>query len=252
MAAERSSRALSLAGLSLPAAKVMVLTVRSASGTHGMATANGTLPLTSHQSQTAQRILDAAAHLFSEHGLGGTSIQAVADVARVSKANVFHHFANKLTLYRAVLERKARGIHRRTQTLTDTTIPMGERLKQFVATNLDSMLADPESVNLFIRGLMDPRPSRTRNLVEEAAEQTLRLVTEALETCRRTEDLPRETDVSALAVALLGANLTYFQLRNVVSGTGARLGDPTNFADGISALFSGALTAAPRDRSSAT
>ena len=217
-----------------------------------MATANGSLPLTSHHSETAQRILDAAAHLFSEHGMGGTSIQAVADAARVSKANVFHHFANKLTLYRAVLERKARGVHRRTQTLTDATIPMRERLKEFVATNLDSLLAEPESVNLFIRGLMDPRPSRTRNLVEDAAEQTLQLVTEALETCRRAADLPSETNVSTLAIALLGANLTYFQLRNVVPRTRAGMSDPANFADGIAALFSGSLISAPKDRSSAT
>ena len=217
-----------------------------------MATANGTLPLTSHHSDTAQRILDAAARLFSEHGMGGTSIQAVADAARVSKANVFHHFANKPTLYRAVLERKARGIHRRTHTLTDTAIPMRERLKEFVATNLDGMLAEPESVNLFIRGLMDPRPSRTRNLVEDAAKQTLHLVTEALEVCRRAADLPRETNVSTLAVALLGANLTYFQLRNVVPQAGAGLSDPANYADGIAALFSGSLIGAPKDRISAT
>jgi AcrR family transcriptional regulator len=42
-----------------------------------------------------QRIVDAAVSLFAEHGVGGTSLQMIADAIGVTKAAVYHQFKTK-------------------------------------------------------------------------------------------------------------------------------------------------------------
>ncbi len=50
-------------------------------------------------------ILDAALRLFSHRGYGATSVQDIAAEAGVSKGNVYHHFADKETIFRTLLDR---------------------------------------------------------------------------------------------------------------------------------------------------
>jgi AcrR family transcriptional regulator len=48
-------------------------------------------------------ILEAALDLFSRHGYRGTSIREIAERAGISTGNVYHHFADKETIFQTVL-----------------------------------------------------------------------------------------------------------------------------------------------------
>lgn len=50
------------------------------------------------------RILDAAAHLFRREGFSGTSMDAIAALARMSKRTLYASFADKRSVLEAVLE----------------------------------------------------------------------------------------------------------------------------------------------------
>jgi len=50
------------------------------------------------------RIVDAAVALFAEHGVGGTSLQMIADAIGVTKAAVYHQFKTKDEIVLAVAE----------------------------------------------------------------------------------------------------------------------------------------------------
>ena len=50
------------------------------------------------------RILGEAARLFASKGYRGTSVQQVVDAAGVTKPTLYHYYANKEELYRAVLK----------------------------------------------------------------------------------------------------------------------------------------------------
>ena len=56
------------------------------------------------------QILDAALELFLEHGYEGTSMQAVADRAGVTKPVIYSAFESKDALFRALLEREEEEI----------------------------------------------------------------------------------------------------------------------------------------------
>ena len=53
-------------------------------------------------------ILAAARDLFMSNGFAGTSMDSLATAAQVSKATLYSHFADKDTLYRAIIETKVK------------------------------------------------------------------------------------------------------------------------------------------------
>jgi AcrR family transcriptional regulator len=55
--------------------------------------------------RSRQQILDAALKLFSHRGYGATSVRDIAEAANVSKGNVYHHFPDKETIFRTLIDR---------------------------------------------------------------------------------------------------------------------------------------------------
>lgn len=55
--------------------------------------------------RSRREILDAALRLFSHRGYGATSVNDIAAEAGLSKGNVYHHFPDKESIFRALLDR---------------------------------------------------------------------------------------------------------------------------------------------------
>jgi AcrR family transcriptional regulator len=66
--------------------------------------------LTRKGEQTRDRIVAAAAELILEAGVAGTTMEDVRAAAEVSSSQIYHYFADKHALVRAVIERQADGI----------------------------------------------------------------------------------------------------------------------------------------------
>lgn len=63
-------------------------------------------PASIPRSAAKTRVLDAALRLFTERGVGGTSLQMIADAIGVTKAAVYHQFRTKEEIVLAVTERE--------------------------------------------------------------------------------------------------------------------------------------------------
>src|SRR5215813_10573621 len=59
---------------------------------------------TARYSAAQKRVINAALDLFAEHGVGGTSLQMIADHIGVTKAAVYHQFKTKDEIVLAVAE----------------------------------------------------------------------------------------------------------------------------------------------------
>lgn len=76
-----------------------------------MASTEADMRLRSIQRSAAQtRILDAALRLIAENGVGGTSLQMIADAIGVTKAAVYHQFKTKDEIVIALTERELGGL----------------------------------------------------------------------------------------------------------------------------------------------
>ena len=68
-------------------------------------------PLQSAGNTAAQtRVIEAAVALFGEHGIGGTSLQMIADSIGVTKAAVYHQYKAKHEIILAVAEAVMAGL----------------------------------------------------------------------------------------------------------------------------------------------
>ena len=54
--------------------------------------------------QSRRQVLDAALQLFATHGYRATNVREIADAAGVSTGNVYHHFSDKETIFRTLLD----------------------------------------------------------------------------------------------------------------------------------------------------
>ena len=83
------------------------------------------------------------AHLFLDRGIPATSMEAVAERARVSKMTLYSHFSDKSALLAAVFERTLKETV--LPELAEDGVPAAERLSEF-GERLVGYLTQPEIV----------------------------------------------------------------------------------------------------------
>lgn len=62
------------------------------------------------EQSTVERILDAAATIFAEHGFHGARINDIAKLANINKAQLYYHLGNKEKIYEMILVRHFKSI----------------------------------------------------------------------------------------------------------------------------------------------
>ena len=162
--------------------------------------------------EAARRIFAAAERLFAEHGFDGVSIRDIARAAEVSKANVFHHYANKWELYRAVIDASAQQLGELLERLEpgDRDADVEQLLTAFAGGHLTCLLEQPHATGLFLRQMLDPGRGEDRQLVGNVLQQRFDLIIATLNRLIERGRLSRGVDASVLAMLLLGGNVAYF------------------------------------------
>jgi len=101
----------------------------------------------------ARVIFDVAKCLFAEKGFNAISINDIAEQAGISKANVFHHFTSKESLYLKVIKAACEDT---VGNLTEprTSGDAGENLWRFFSSQLAALLQNRDSAKLILREIM--------------------------------------------------------------------------------------------------
>ena len=115
---------------------------------------------------TSTQILDAAEHLFAEHGYRGTSVRAITTLAGANLAAVGYHFGSKAELMAAVARRVIEPINAAQCAGLDALLartpdpPVGELVEAFAGPLFDKMPAGDEggarTSRLIVTVLSDP------------------------------------------------------------------------------------------------
>ncbi|MGH6762678.1 MAG: TetR/AcrR family transcriptional regulator [Phyllobacterium sp.] len=98
--------------------------------------------------RTQEDILDVATEEFSNVGLAGARVDAIAERTRTSKRMIYYYFGSKEGLYLAVLERAYRKIRTLEADLQLLNLPPEEALRTLIATTFDHDEANPDFVRL--------------------------------------------------------------------------------------------------------
>ena len=119
-----------------------------------------------HAEATRRAVLAAARSSFGKKGYTQTSVDEIADAARVTKGAVYHHFASKKTLFRAVHAEVAAEAEARAAEAADPEGAPIDQISARVNGYLDAAL-DEETRRI---GLIDG-PAVLGHELEDSADQ---------------------------------------------------------------------------------
>ena len=112
------------------------------------APADGPALRTRDADRTQHAILRAAMDEFSDKGLGGARIDAIAERAGVNKRLIYYYFGNKEALFLAVLERTYADIREAEAALHLEAVAPDEAIRKLVAFTWHHYLEHPEFITL--------------------------------------------------------------------------------------------------------
>ena len=163
--------------------------------------------LTARGRATRERIVDAAAGLMHERGVAGTSLDDVRAATGTSKSQLYHYFADKSALVRAVVERQVAHVLAAQSPELDRLDSMSALRAwrdRVVALNAEVACAGGCPLGRLASELAETDPAARTALVAGFTQWQGRL-TAGLRTMQERGDLPDDADPSALALGLLAA-----------------------------------------------
>ena len=149
-------------------------------------------------------VLDAALRLFSHQGFRGTSVREIAETAGVSIGNVYHHFPDKETVFRTLLDEYWATLEDRRypfmRELTAGRFP--DNLEQLGFAARDSVRQFRRHIALIYVDVIEFEGTHIRKFYSEMAER-LKRVLEADEIARIQSRLrPGVSPISALLLTI--------------------------------------------------
>src|ERR1035437_6229676 len=112
--------------------------------TEGSGTGPSAMLRSQNAEATRRAVLAAARSLFGKKGYAQTSVDEIADAARVTKGAVYHHFAGKEALFRAVLAEVEVEADPRAAGAGDPEGPPIDQIVARVNAYMDAGLAEEE------------------------------------------------------------------------------------------------------------
>jgi TetR/AcrR family transcriptional regulator len=108
---------------------------------------------------TARRIVATAEQIFSEKGLSGARMDAIARAAKVNKALLYYYFRSKEELHRFVLETMLSQMRDTVWEQRDAPIPAARRLAGVIDRFFDFVQRHPNYPRLVQREMMSNGPN---------------------------------------------------------------------------------------------
>ncbi len=147
---------------------------------------------------TRARIMAAATAEFAEHGLAGGRVDRIAAAARTNKAQLYHYFGNKETLFDLVFDRYVQ--------LNLTNDPLdAEHLPEYAVSIYDYYLRDPVLVRLATWARLERNPTGDLFVRAGGIDPAVVGRIEAAQASGVLVDEVSAIDVFSLTIAMAGA-----------------------------------------------
>lgn len=201
----------------------------------------------------ARSILEAASTLFAREGYGPVSISQIAEQAGVCKANVFHHYATKETLFMAVMQAASSQHAAWAEALLDEPGSCADKLRKLIRYEMATMCENEQRTRLILREVVDHGTCHGRELAQNVFHRNFSAVIALFEQGKARGEFHKNFDPAVAAVTFRGALSLYFQcgesLRQFKEARHLR--SPDSFADRVcEVLLAGVVGPTPAAASS--
>lgn len=156
-----------------------------------------------------ERILDAGVQLFATHGFDGVSMTTLARLARVSKANIFHHYASKDALYAAVLKHAVSDFASQLAQLNREEPDFACRVRTFVGWHSQRLREREPHTRLVLRELFG-QSGRGPELAREVFAESQRRLLELVAAGQQAGQLRAGVDPAVVVLTLVAVDVFAF------------------------------------------
>jgi AcrR family transcriptional regulator len=165
-----------------------------------------------------QSLLDAALHLFSEHGVARTTVDDIAEAADVARQTVFNHFPYKEAFALELGAESIRRVAERAHVLLEAGVGALEVLQRCTLQILEISIEQGERAVVVARELLHPDAERAKRAADRVPLRDLieAILVQAREEGSLRTDLP--VDIVATRMSALLASIVA-QVRNCDSAT---------------------------------
>jgi TetR/AcrR family transcriptional regulator, cholesterol catabolism regulator len=156
-----------------------------------------------------ERIHDAAAALFAEHGFHATRMQDVAEAVDMQKASLYYYFSSKEDLLVSLVESRVGAALDRLRTIVDDGTPIDVRVRSAIAGHLIVFQERADVYTIFNSEKLHSISRDTAVKVDELGRDYERLWADLLSDGVAAGAFRRDLDVPVTVKAILGmCNMT--------------------------------------------
>ena len=168
------------------------------------------------QSPGEVAILEAAVRLFSASSYDAVSMRGVAEAAGVSKANIYHHFSSKESLYQAILQSSAAELSGLVDQLAESPGPFANRLANFARAHLGHLEKNALTSRVIIREAFSGNDERSKMLTDQVFGGIFQRIISTFMAGQEAGELRPDLDPALCATLLIGADIFFFQANSLL------------------------------------
>ena len=116
--------------------------------------------------ETEEKIITSAEHLFYRKGKAGTSMQVIADDAGINRTLLNYYFRSKDLLFEAVFRKAMGRFVPNLAAILNTDISFEDYVPAMVETIIDAMLENPQ-IPIFVLQELSSNPERMPQIMKE-------------------------------------------------------------------------------------
>jgi TetR/AcrR family transcriptional regulator, regulator of autoinduction and epiphytic fitness len=131
------------------------------------------------QKERHEAILAAAKQLFGHYGYRRTSIDDIAQEARIAKGTVYLYFKSKEEIFRALCQQLLDTVLAAAEEAGHTSAPIEQQLRQILAAKFDYLFELVHS-SIHVRELIDAKNQLSSDIFSQADRRYLRLLSAAI------------------------------------------------------------------------
>lgn len=150
-----------------------------------------------------EAILDAATDLFARQGLEATSIKAIGEAAGVNPALLYYYYADKATLYEAVIDRMVAALPGRLAAALEGAESPAAGLAMAIRHQAEAFIANPLLPRLLARELADHEASHATPRIREQVARVLAGITRLIRAGQEAGEIRRDLDPPYIALSVL-------------------------------------------------
>ena len=162
-------------------------------------------------------ILDAAERLFSAHGFAATTVKQIGAAANVNSALLYYYFADKETLYRAVLARLLAGLIAAAGKAFDDARSPEAAIRSLVQAQAATLVSTPYVARLIARELVDNEAAHATQLMTKLAADVFTRLCTMIRDGQRAGIFRGDLDPQFAAISTI-SQMVYFHLARPAVG----------------------------------